>query len=237
MAKRVRPLLAAGVLRLIGHEPHPKLSLDDEKCEAFEALAARSVDVAEGSWIAYDLPWPKYEFLQWLRTHRDVVFHGTVREDIQSLKAIRMSRDTTAFGDQIAVYASDDPIWAMYFAVLRKATIRWTKNSCARVVGDGKDRLPRYAFSVNEDGLSPDTFGPGVLYVLPKAPFRAEVPEFGVIDPCHWVSRDEVEPLAKLRVEPDDFPFLVSVFTTPGRTGQIRNAIAHWRSRLSRRRG
>jgi hypothetical protein len=122
----------------------------------------------------------------------------------------------------------------MYFALLHKQGLRWTKNSCARVVGDGRDRLPRYAFAIDPDAPMDGRLGPGVLYVLPREGFEPQPPLFGVIGPCHLVAKGEVGVLAKLRVEPDDFPFADALFRA-GRVGDLRVASAHWRSRLGGR--
>jgi hypothetical protein len=217
------------VLTLLGHEKHPTIGDDP----SFEEIAKRFVDPASGDWIDADLAAQKVAFLQWLRRNRPVVFHGSMRDDIDVLKPIRLSRDAGAFGDQQAVYASDDPVWAMYFAVLRKRVIRWTKNSCSRVVGDGRDRLPRYAFAVDPQAPVEGRLGTGTVYILPREPFEADRPEFGVIDPCHLVAKGEVPVFAKLRVAPDDFPFAGSIFTA-GRVGMLRFAVAQWRARLRR---
>jgi hypothetical protein len=227
----VRALLARGVLGLLGQRAHPPITDDP----AFEALAKRTVDPGTGAWIEYDVSAPKIAFLQWLRTNRPVVFHGSMRDDIDVLKPIRLSRDTGAFGDQQAVYASDDPVWAMYFAVLRKQGLRWTKNSCSRVVGDGRDRLPRYAFAIDPEAPMDGRLGSGTIYVLPREAFQAEAPLLGVIDPCHLVAKGEVPVLAKLRVEPEDFPFADAIFRA-GRVGELRFALAHWRARAARTR-
>ena len=226
-AKRpVRALLGRAILAALGHRAHPPVTDDP----SFEDIARMTVDRASGESIEGV---SKLDFLQWLRTHRDVVFHGSARDDIDVLKPIRLSSDTGAFGNQQAVYASDDPVWAMYFAVLRKQGLRWTKNSCTRIVGDGRDRLPRYTFAIDPEATLEGRVGPGTIYVLPSEPFERQPPEFGVFDPCHLVAKGEVPVLAKLSVEPDDFPFADAIFRV-GRVGMIRFSIAHWRARLAR---
>lgn len=219
------------MLALLGHRAHPAIDEDP----AFEDLAQRYVDTGDGERIDYLIAAPKVAFLQWLRTHRPVVFHGSGNNDIDVLKPIRSSRDAGAFGDQQAVYASDDPVWAMYFAGLRKQGLRWTKNSCTRIVGDGRDRLPRYSFAIDPEATLEGRLGPGTIYVLPREPFVGQPLEFGVFDPCHLVAKQDVPILAKLPIEPDDFPFADAIFHA-GRVGMLRLSLAQWRARLARRR-
>jgi hypothetical protein len=88
------------VRALLGQRPHPSVTDDP----AFDELARRTVDVGTGGWIEDEhLHAPKIAFLQWLRTSRPVVFHGSLRDDIDVLKPVRLSRDKGAFGDQQAV--------------------------------------------------------------------------------------------------------------------------------------
>lgn len=183
--------------------------MDPEKSEAFERLAA---EIVKGSAqeISYDLPHPKHEFVQWLPTSSpEVAFHGSVRSDLTELRPIRMSQDTTPFGNQRAVYASSDGLWAMYFAVLNRSSnpsFRGTKNTCVRPA----KRLFRnsyYYFSVNPEAHNDLLLNDGWLYFIPISSFTAEAPAFGLIDSAHLASVEPVPCLARLAVSPFDFPF------------------------------
>jgi hypothetical protein len=157
-----------------------------------------------------DVPLAKVEFLRWLTQRRDVLFHGSARRDIEILEPIRRSRDTTEFGNQRAVYASDDPVWAIYFAILRRYAPFGTRNSSIGLAGHGV--YPRwYAFALRPPFDPATRFGPGSLYVLPRALFRPEPPLLGAIDTAQWVSMERVEPIVRIDVTPDDFPFLHAV--------------------------
>lgn len=153
------------------------------------------------------LPEPRVEFLRWLGADRPVVFHGSPRGDLTELSTERKSRDATAWGDQTAVYASSDPVWAIYFAVLRRDD-GWegTRNGS---MGIGGRRF--YFFAHNRGSQSPDRFGPGSLYLLPPDTFEAQPPALGFIDLAHLVSKVPVRPLARGDVTPEDFPFRESV--------------------------
>ena len=156
------------------------------------------------------MPLTRVEFLRWLTERRGVLFHGSGRNDLERLEPIRLSRDTTEFGNQQAVYASDDPVWAMYFAILRRDAPYGTRNCSLGVVGSGI--YPRrYMFSLLPPVDPKLRFGPGWLYVLPRGPFRPEPPQLGVFDTAQWVSTERVEPIVRLDVAPEDFPFLDAV--------------------------
>ena len=158
------------------------------------------------------LPEPRVDFLRWLAATRPVAFHGSQRDDVTELSTERTSSDTTAWGNQTAVYASSDPIWAIYFAVLRRdGGFRGTRNGALRA---GPLRL--YFFAHNREAESPERFGPGTLYLLPSGTFEAQPSVLG-IDPCHLVSHVPVQPLARVPVTPEDFPF--------------RDAVVHYRQR------
>jgi hypothetical protein len=149
-----------------------------------------------------ELPEPRIEFLRWLGANRAVAFHGSPRDDLTELSTERKSTDTTAFGNQTAVYATADPIWAIYFAVLRRDTgWKGTRNGSLGFLG-----RRFYFFAHNRGSESPDRFGPGSLYVLPPDTFEAQPVRLG-IDPSHLVSKVPVKPIARLDVTPEDFPF------------------------------
>jgi len=146
------------------------------------------------------LPAARLDFLRWLGQARGVVFHGSQRNDLVELSTERRSRDATEWGNQQAVYASSDPVWAIYFAVLRRDD-GWegTRNGS---LGVGGRRF--YFFVHNRGSQSPERFGPGSLYLLPADGFVAEP---GLIDTAHLVSHAPVRPLARIDVTPEDFPF------------------------------
>jgi hypothetical protein len=149
------------------------------------------------------LPQPRVEFLRWLGRNRPVVFHGSPRNDLTELSTERQSRDVTEWGDQRAVYASSDPVWALYFAVLRRDN-GWTGTRNGSM-GVGRWRF--YFFVHNRGSESPERFGPGSLYLLPPDTFEAQPAALGIVDLAHLVSKVSVRPLARIDVTPEDFPF------------------------------
>ena len=138
----------------------------------------------------------------------DVLFHGSQRGDLGSLEPIRLSTDTTKFGNQHAVYATSDPVWAIFFAILRRGKFS-TRN--ASLGFSGGDLFPRwYYFSITRpDGG--ENFAPGSLYVLPRETFVCQKPLLGFIDTAQWVSHTRVLMLERIDVTPADFPLLERV--------------------------
>ncbi len=69
---------------------------------------------------AVEIPQPRLNFLRWLAENRPVVFHGSPCDDLAELSTERRPSCSTAWGNQQAVYASTDPVWAIYFACLHR---------------------------------------------------------------------------------------------------------------------
>jgi hypothetical protein len=202
MSSTLRRKLVWGCLRLARLPSLPPPVVGPE-AEAGFAAAADALLAGETT----EVPEPRLDFFRWMAENRDVVFHGSPRDDLQELSTERRSRDTKAWGNQQAVYASTDPVWALYFACLRRDR-GWTgtrNGSMGRVGGPLYPRL--YFFLHNRGSASPERFGPGSLYLLPPTSFVADEPLAGGIDTAHLVSREPVRPLARLDVTPADFPF------------------------------
>jgi hypothetical protein len=173
--------------------------------EAEARLAAVADELLAGEPVA--IPEPRLDFLRWLAESRPVVFHGSPRDDLRELSTERQSRDATAWGNQQAVYASSDPVWAIYFACLRRDRgWKGTRNGSLGLAG-GPLYPRRYFFAHNRGSASPDRFGRGSLYLLSPRTFVADEPLAGAIDTAHLVSHQPVRPLARIDVGPDDFPF------------------------------
>lgn len=154
-----------------------------------------------------EAPEPRLDFLRWLAVNRPVVFHGSPRDDLRELSTERHSRDATAWGNQQAVYGSTDPVWAIYFACLRRDA-GWTGTRNGSMGRAGGPLYPRrYFFLHNRGSDSPERFGPGWLYLLSPSTFVADEPLAGSIDTAHLVSLEPVRPLSRLDVTPEDFPF------------------------------
>ena len=157
-------------------------------------------------------PW---HFLCGLAERREIAFHGTGDPRIQSFEP-REPIDFAPFGAQRAVFATTDPIWAMFYAIVDRDRYRLTlNNGCILLMdADGGRDLPYYYFSVTGGALHERPWLTGYVYLLPAETFVAQpagtyaghdarVPQLA--------SPVAVTPFARLKVTPDDFPFLAQI--------------------------
>jgi hypothetical protein len=167
----------------------PRISADEAR--AFDELLAST---EAGGEIAYDLPQPKWVFLHHL-VRSGYLLHGSNERGIDRFRT-RATRD--AHGRPIdAVFATDDAIWPLYFAVVRREGLEYGYiNWCVHV-----RRESRYLFSIGRDPSEPEAWTGGTIYVLPGETFRPTPESRELTSPV------PVRPRARLRVEPDDFPF------------------------------
>ena len=162
-----------------------------EHAQAFDALLDAT---AEGAEIAYDLPWPKWCFLHHL-VRSGWVLHGSNEPAIDEFRT-RENFDAHNVRRVDGVWASDDAIWPMYFAVVNRPVAQSYINWCEHVPGKS-----RYLFSIGSDPRRDDSWTEGTVYVLDAAPFE---PTPGSRE---LVARQPVRPRARLRIAPVDFPF------------------------------
>jgi len=166
-----------------------------------------------GAFIDYALPYPKWQFLSFLCETRNLVLHGSQNLQISQVEP-RQANDKRAFSNQLAIYATTDGIWVLYFAILdRKKYPEMTLfNSCfqARISPDQFSE-PLYFFSITQSVLIQKPWCTGAVYILPRQSFIQESIQQAqgteIVFP-HWISSRSAQPIAKLLVEPDDFPFL-----------------------------
>ena len=174
-----------GLLRM----PWPRIS--GEEALAFERLL-ESTPI--GGEIEYDLPQPKWVFLHHL-VQGGYLLHGSNEGSIEEFRTRAVG---DAHGKPIeAVFATDDAIWPLYFAVVRREGLdHGYINWCVHV-----RRESRYLFSIGRDPQEPQAWSAGTIYVFPGETFQP-TPESREL-----TSLVPVRPRAWLRVEPGDFPF------------------------------
>ena len=150
----------------------------------------------------------RWEFLCSLAARRRIAFHGTGNPHIERFQP-RKPIDFAPFGQQRAVFATSDPLWAMFYAIVDRGRHRVTLNNGCLVLEDTGDAY--YYFSVSREALPLRPWRTGYLYFLPADTFveqpgdvysgyQARVPQLA--------SPVAVTPFARLRVAPRSFPFL-----------------------------
>ena len=193
----------------------PDLDISEEPARAFEGLFTEIQAQGPAAAIHYDLPYPKYLFLDYLSARHGLMMHGSTNRNLELLKPIRFSSDSREFGNQAAVYATQDPLWALFFAVLDREAIDGSiSNGAIRLKGDDGSVLRRYFFTVEAESLKKSPWIQGAVYILPRSNAEPD-PDYAntrygqyTLEVSHWLYRGEVQPIAKLLVEPEDFPFL-----------------------------
>ncbi len=189
--------------------PHPRLSETDRL--AFDQLLAATPD---GGDIAYGLPQPKWWFLHHA-ARSGLLLHGTNESGLDVL-GTRATGD--AYGAPVdAVFASDDAIWPLYFATVRRSALRFGYINWAVHVRD----TSRYVFSIGADPTDPDSWSDGTIYLLPAASFRRTGSS------RELVSEVPVRPRARLAVTPEDFPFRPQTIEHSSGDTPVRVVVRH----------
>jgi hypothetical protein len=202
-----------GTLPIIERLLPPKFILTPEKQTAFKGLAAQ-IETAAGGWLKYDLPYPKYEFVQYLTSQDQIIFHGSNHRAIKTFQPLRKSMelmDETGRGNVAAVYGTHNGLWAMFFAIVDRENLEGSIRSGVMCFQNQHgDQISVYNFSVNQDQLAGQPYTEGALYCFPRATFRRLkiTPESYANE---WASEPPVQPLAKLKLHPTDFPFLAQI--------------------------
>lgn len=191
----------------------PPLQLDATKEAAFASLLGEIL-AGELDWIDDRLDYPKHEFIQYVMAQDVVLFHSSNRDDIDIFEPVRKSvelRDETGRGNQQGIYATHDGLWSMFFGVVNRAQLQGSiRNGVSHFHNRAGDELAVYTFSINQHQLADRPYCDGAIYFFPRDRFT-RLMMFGDIASNEWVCREQLRPLARLRLSPDDFPFLEQI--------------------------
>jgi hypothetical protein len=180
-----------------------------------EVLSVLHADTSKRTLDVNELVHPDvtlWEFLCGVSDRRRIAFHGTGDPNIHSFEP-RKPIDYAPFGDQKAVFATSDPIWAMFYAVVDRDRFDITLNNGCIVILDS-EAPPHYYFSISRAALGHQPWRTGYVYLLPAAGFVEQEPgpySGHIARVPQLASPVPVAPLARLRVTPDDFPFLARI--------------------------
>jgi hypothetical protein len=189
----------------------PSVEFDERTQIAFDELLNSALNLGGCPTIQFTLPYPKWQFLCYLADYHNIALHGSGDPNI-ALFEPRQSNDLNEFGNQKAVYAASDGLWAMFFAIVDRDRVMSITNACVRLTDQtGTLHGPYYVFSVSQLALPSQPWRTGTLYLLPRSTFVTQPPiAFGSyqVHIAQLASFVPVQPLAKLTVTPEDFPFL-----------------------------
>jgi len=189
-------------------------SFSPDEQSAFDDLFASTMRLGSNSLIDYQLAYPKVDFLNYLCDWRGYVAHGSPLKDLAVLQPLRLTKDSSEFGNRQQIFCSPDAIWALWFAILDKTKLHVTENGCVRV-GSGQRRVKYYHFDLPAGCKSPPPFTEGMVYIAnaKEFPEHRHYPMLDWLDAEieEWGSANPVTPLAKLPVKPEDFPYLDKV--------------------------
>jgi hypothetical protein len=192
----------------------PGVSLDESAALAFDGLLTATLEIGGCPTIEFSLPWPKWQFLCHVADHHAIALHGSGDPHI-GLFEPRQSNDLNDFGNQRAIYAASDGLWAMFFAIVDRERVTSITNACVRLADEaGAVHGPFYVFSVSQWALPTQPWRTGTVYLLPRSTFTVQPPMAFGSQHVHFAqlaSFVPVEPVARITVTPADFPFLTYI--------------------------
>lgn len=193
----------------------PEWVLDAEKEAAFVRLLDEMLLARDGRLQTYDLPYPKHEYLQYVALQEKVIFHGSGKIDIEEFSIKRTSmelKDKSGRGNVQGIYGTHDGLWPMFFAITDRQKITGSiRNGFSVFRKEDGAEIRIYNFSINKDWLDKEPWRTGMMYFLPRETFRRMPVSVEGGESNEWVSEVPLKPLAKMIIEPTDFPFLDQV--------------------------
>jgi len=143
----------------------------------------------------------------------DVLLHGSQTTGLSTLTP-RAPFDFSLdqFSKTTAIYATEDPTWAIAYAI-RSFSCRRFLNACfypGTAPGTLAERRIFLSYASTEDGRAPSNAG--AVYVLPGKSFTRMPsytdPALGPITECQFISTEPVPVLAEIPVEPQNLPLI-----------------------------
>ena len=204
----------AAALAVVERLTIPALALTAQKQKDFDGLLEGILHNPDGRGIVYELPYPKFEFVQFVMARDVFIFHGSNSREIEVFEPVRKSAelfDRTGIGNLQAVYGTHDGLWAMFFAIVHRKQLKGSiRNGVMYMHNRAGEALAVYNFSINQDQLAEQPWTEGGLYFLPREAFeRQKMTEESYAN--EWACYAAVKPAARLDVKPEDFPFLSKI--------------------------
>ena len=127
----------------------PSESHELTQAEQFDALIERSLLMQDG-WIEYDLPFPKSDFLNHV-VSQGFLLHGSGNDDVIEFEPRQANDSEKEFGNKMAVYAVNDPILPIFYAIQDREQLSGQINSGKYV--DDETGEAKYHFAVEASAL------------------------------------------------------------------------------------
>lgn len=186
----------------------------DDFAATFDAVLATAQPSADDRHLFGDAA-AFSRFVGWLADRGDYVFHGSKRSGITEFRTSRESGDDNEFGRQQAVFATPDPFWALFYAIVDRSNVRSINNSSIALWPTARRRHYKLN-AVLKDTAAP-AVSAGWLYVLPTATFVAQ-PRVQGVDTGQWASLVPVQPVCAIAVEPADYALTTSIKSVVGKS-------------------
>lgn len=181
----------------------PRFVYAEEERAAYDRLFDEAI--SQGGLIAYDAPYPKHRFIQYVSETKNVVLHGSNQKQIEEFEP----RQQTLYNGVMtkSVFATKDGVWPLFYAVLDKSKIAMNFRNGSIRAKNGRSRY--HFYSLDRETAEKKPWTTGMLYFLPGESFAES--GHGLIEFEEWVSAEPVKPLAKMEVGPQDFYFIDKV--------------------------
>ena len=176
----------------------PELSALEVGGDAATEFDAMLEATEEGGWIDYTSSRPRHLFLRYVGEGQRCLLHGSNDTGIAEFEP--RSQETYTGQPVEAVFATDDGIWVLFFALVARPPVWSLRNAC-NVRGDRR----RYFFAIDTDPKAPESWTDGAVYLLPPDTFTQTYD-------AEWISPTPVRPRARLAVTRADFPYADRVF-------------------------
>jgi hypothetical protein len=191
------------------------LAWDAGEEDMYRNVADGILENRDGRTLELDDRWPKWRFVEWLSRQGQFIFHGSPLADLDSFLPRRNSveiMDHGGTGNRAAVYGTPFGLWAMWFAVIDRTKLKGSiRNGVMSWPDRWGDPVDLYRFTVHKDFVGGDIWRTGTLYLFSRADFEP-IPFYpGGPASNEWASTSELGPLARLTIDPGDFPFLNQV--------------------------
>ena len=138
------------------------------------------------------------------------LLHGSNRATLACLEPQLANCGVKAFGNQIAIYACEDEMIALFFAIRRKGSRFGVVRTTIHLIQTREDISREYSFGISGGLAHNNPWTSGAVYLFARDGFDQYVDESGAPS-LEWAAYRPVRPVARIAVGPEDFPLLSHV--------------------------